>query len=158
MPRIDLAPGNDSEAVRLLSLQPDMGKAIATLSDAIYTKSGLNLRVREAIRMRVAQINSCQMCLNFRFPELEAVGVDNKFYAEVETWKESKLLNDEEKLAVEYAERFIIDHLNIDEPFFQRLKENFSSKEIFEMTTTIAGLLANGRILQVLQVDQSCAV
>jgi alkylhydroperoxidase family enzyme len=36
-----------------------MGAAVAKLSDAAYNKSILPVRVREAARMRIAQLNDC---------------------------------------------------------------------------------------------------
>ncbi len=158
MARITLPQGEFDESIRVLGVQPAMGNAMAVMSDAIYSKSGLDLRVRELIRMRVAQINACQVCLNYRFPELEAEGINETFYSEVASWRESELFSDREKLAVEFAERFILDHLNIDDTFFDALKAHYSSTEIYEMSTTIAGLLANGRVMQVLHIDQSCAL
>ena len=158
MARITLPEGDAPESHRLLSLQPEMGKAMAMLSEAVYQKSGLNVRVREAIRMRVALLNQCQVCLRYRFPELIEAGVDETFYDEIEQWRESTVYSSGEKLAIEYAERFIGDHLAIDNDFFVVLKSVFSDVEIYEMTTAIAALLANGRILQVLQVEQVCAI
>lgn len=158
MARIDIPEGDLPESHRLMGLQPAMGNAMAVLADAIYSKSGLDIRVREAIRMRIAQINQCQICLKFRFPELESTGINEEFYDAVSKWRESHLLNSHEKLAIEYAELFTLNHLNIDDDFFVKLKKYFSSIEIYEMTTTIAGLMANGRVLQVLQVEQSCGI
>ncbi|OUS02330.1 hypothetical protein A9Q81_08775 [Gammaproteobacteria bacterium 42_54_T18] len=158
MARITLPEGDAPESHRLMSLQPAMGKAMATLSEAIYQKSGLDVRIREAIRMRVALLNQCQVCLHYRFPELVEAGIDETFYSEIEQWQESTTFTSEEKLAIEYAERFIGDHLAVDDDFFDALKSAFSDVEIYEMTTTIAALLANGRILQVLQVEQVCAI
>lgn len=158
MARIDIPAGDDPESIRLLGLQPSMGNAMAVLADAIYSKSSLNVRVREAIRMRVAQINQCQICLQFRFPELLSAGIDEEFYEAVTNWQQSEILNASEKLGIEYAELFIQDHLRIDDAFFTKLKNKFSEIEIFEMTSTIAGLLASGRLMQVLQIEQSCAI
>ncbi len=158
MARITLPEGDTPESHRLMSLQPAMGRAMSLLSDAVYQKSGLNVRIREAIRMRVALLNQCQICLRYRFPEIIEAGVDETFYAEIERWQESTVFSSEEKLAIEYAERFIDDHLAIDDGFFDALKSEFSDVAIYEMTTTIAALLANGRILQVLQVEQVCAI
>lgn len=141
-----------------MQLQADMGKVMAALAEAIYLKSGLEIRVREAMRMRIAQINQCQACLNFRFPELEAAGINKDFYAAVSDWKNTQALDEKEKLAIDFSERFINDHLNINDDFFAQLKQHFSDTEIYEMSATIAGLLANRRILQVLQIDQSCAI
>ena len=158
MARIDLPEGSDDESIKLLCLQPSMGNAMAVLTEAIYSKSNLNIRVREAVRMRIAQINQCQICLNFRFPYLEKNGINEAFYQALDNWRSSAEFNDKEKLAIEYAERFILDHLSIDEPFMEKLKCYFSATETFELTYTIAGLLANGRTLQVLQIDQACSL
>ncbi len=158
MARIELPQGTEAESIRLLMVQPDMGGAMAVLADAIYSKSNLDIRVREAIRMRIAQINQCQVCLNFRFPELVDAGIDETFYTQVESWQDSQSLKPKEKLGIQYAERFIADHLAIDDAFFDQLKTSFSNQEIYEMTVTIAGLLANGRVMQVLQVEQSCSL
>ncbi|NRB41623.1 MAG: carboxymuconolactone decarboxylase family protein [Pseudomonadales bacterium] len=158
MSRIEIPAGDTPESLRLMVLQPDMGNAMAVLAAAIYEKSSLDKRVREAVRMRVAQINQCQLCLNFRFADLEAVGIDEAFYNAVSDWKNSELFDARERLAIEYAERFCNAHMDIDDGFFVGLNKAFSPTEVYELTTTIAGLLANGRILQVLQVEQSCAI
>jgi len=59
MARIDIPEGEGGEAVQIWSLRPEMGKAIGRLSHAAYHESVLPVRVREAARMRIAQINDC---------------------------------------------------------------------------------------------------
>ncbi len=158
MARIPLPEGDLPERYRVFGLQPAFGKAMAGVSDAIYEKSLLDKRVREAVRMRIALINECQLCLGYRFPELQAVGVDEAFYEAVKDWRNSDVFSEKEKTAIEYAERFLLDHTNIDDAFFQRLAQYFSAAEIFDLSAVIAGLLANGRLMQVLQVEHSCAL
>ena len=158
MARIKLPDGDLPERQRVFGLQPAFGKAMAAVADAIYEKSLLDKRVREAVRMRIAQINQCHICLGYRFPELQAVGVDEAFYAAVANWRDSELFNAREKTAIEYAERFLLDHSNIDDALFARLHEHFSDAEIFDLSAVIAGLLANGRLLQVLQVETECSL
>lgn len=163
MARIAIPDGELPERYRLFGLQPAMGKALAGLSQAIYEKSITGLRVREAVRMRIAQINQCQICLAYRFPEqseqFSVLKIDEDFYAAVADWRSTGLLDDKEKLAVEYAERFANNHLGIDAFFFERLHLYFTDAEIFDLTAVIGGLLANGRLMQVLQVEQvGCAI
>lgn len=163
MARITVPDGDLPERYRLFGLQPAMGKALAGLSQAIYGQSIIGLRVREAVRMRIAQINQCQICLAYRFPEqaeqFAALKIDEDFYAAVADWRHSSLLDDREKLAVEYAERFATQYLALDGFFFERLHLYFTDAEIFDLTAVIAGLLANGRLMQVLQVEQgACAL
>jgi alkylhydroperoxidase family enzyme len=57
--RIDIPEGEGGDAVQVWSLRPEMGGAVAKLSDAAYNKSILSVRVREAARMRIAQLNDC---------------------------------------------------------------------------------------------------
>ena len=158
MARIPLPEGDLPERYRVFGLQPAFGKAMAGVSDAIYEKSLLDKRVREAVRMRIALINQCQLCLGYRFPELQAVGVDEAFYEAVKDWRNSEVFSEKEKTAIEYAERFLLDHTNIDDALFQRLAKHFSPAEIFDLSAVIAGLLANGRLMQVLQVEHSCSL
>ncbi len=158
MPRIELPPGDLPERYRVFGLQPEMGKALVGLSQAIYEKSIVDKRVREAVRMRIAQINQCQICLGYRFPELRELGVDEAFYEAVTDWRNATLFSEGEKIAIDYAERFLTDHLSIDNAFMARMGEFFSAAEIFDLTGIIGGLLANGRMMQVLQIEHSCAL
>jgi len=59
MARIRIPAGDGPESVRAWRLRPEMGDAVARLSRAVYKRSALPARVREAARMRIAQINDC---------------------------------------------------------------------------------------------------
>jgi alkylhydroperoxidase family enzyme len=63
-----------------------------------------------------------------------------------------------ERLAIEYAERFALDHLNIDDAFFVRLHEHFSDADILDLTICIADYMGFGRLTQVLKLDQACSL
>ena len=57
--RIDIPAGEGGDAVQVWSLRPEMGRAVGRLSHAVYHQSMLPVRVREAARMRIAQLNDC---------------------------------------------------------------------------------------------------
>jgi alkylhydroperoxidase family enzyme len=59
MARIRVPDGDQPEIVRVWSLRPELGLPLAQLSKAVYGDSKLPPRVREAVRMRIAQINEC---------------------------------------------------------------------------------------------------
>jgi alkylhydroperoxidase family enzyme len=59
MARINIPDGDQPEIYRVWALRPELGEPVAALSDAVYRKSQLPARVREAVRMRIAQINDC---------------------------------------------------------------------------------------------------
>lgn len=57
-----------------------------------------------------------------------------------------------ESLAVEYAERLAIDHHNVDDEFFSRLKQLFSEREILELGMMAGQYIGFGRLLMVLDL------
>ena len=64
----------------------------------------------------------------------------------------------QEQVAIEYAERFALDHLNIDEAFWTRLRAQFTDAEIVDLTVCIGNWLAFGRLTQVLHLDVVCEI
>src|SRR5579863_9385338 len=119
MARIDIPAGEGGDAVQLWTLRPEMGSAINRLVDAAYNKSILPVRVREAARMRIAQLNECPVCLTFRAASVKDQGVNEDFYAHVADHETSTQYSDQERLAISYAERFAVDHTAIDDTFFE---------------------------------------
>ncbi len=61
MARIRLAPGDAEETQRLFELAPHVSGPAAALSWAVYDDSRLSVRLRELMRMRIAQINECHI-------------------------------------------------------------------------------------------------
>jgi alkylhydroperoxidase family enzyme len=61
MARIELPPGNLDEAYRLFTLAPKISRPAAAFSEAIYNESTMPMRLRELIRMRIANINQCHV-------------------------------------------------------------------------------------------------
>ena len=57
-----------------------------------------------------------------------------------------------ESLAVEYAERLAVDHHNMDDEFFVRLKQQFSEQEILELGMMAGQYIGFGRLLMILDL------
>jgi AhpD family alkylhydroperoxidase len=155
MARIAL-PGEGSDLERVWSLSPDLGAAVGNLAGKVGGK-GLELpwRVREAARMRIAQINGCNICMQWRVPALAKHGVDEALYEHVED-PDNGDYSEQERLAIEYADKFALDHRSLDDAFFARMKEHFSDREIFELTVCIGDWVAFGRMTAVLDLDEAC--
>jgi hypothetical protein len=82
-------------------------------------------------------------------------GVTEDLYAHVTEHGHSEY-STQEQVAIEYAERFALDHLSIDEAFWARLQEQFGDPEILDLTICIGNWLAFGRLTQVLKLDVVC--
>src|SRR5580698_6119703 len=154
MARLDIPPGEGGDAVQIWSLQPALGTAAMRLVDAAYNKSILPVRVREAARMRIAQLNECTVCLTFRADRVKEQGLDEAFYRCVGGPEEDQL-SEQERLAVAYAERFAVDHTSIDDAFVERLRSVFTDPEILDLTICLSAFLGLGRTLRALGITQT---
>ena len=106
--------------------------------------------------MRIAQINGCNVCLQWRFPEMADRGVTEELYEHVEDPANGNY-SEQELLAIEYADKFALDHRSLDDAFFTRLRAAFTDAEIVELTAMIGNWLAFGRFQAVLDVAEACA-
>jgi alkylhydroperoxidase family enzyme len=157
MARLEMPAGDQPEIVGVWSLRPEMGAAVQGLSYAVYSQSELPARVREAARMRIAHINDCAVCRGWRIPELADQGVDEELYAHVQD-PDTGDYSAQERLAIEFAERFALDHRSLDDVFFARMREHFTDPEILDLGICVGNWVGFGRLTMILDLDEACAV
>jgi alkylhydroperoxidase family enzyme len=153
MPRIDIPAGIGEEAARVWQLRPEMGAMVETMVRTIYGSSILPAEEREVARMKIAQLNSCNACSTFRAPSVRAAGVEDDLYAHLDDFDTYSGYTDRQRLAIEYATRFALDHGSIDDDLFERLHAAFTDAEILDLTMCIASYLGLGRALAVLGIE-----
>lgn len=155
MARIDLPDGPELDVMKAFALRPDLAAGANAYDQAVWG-STLDWRLHELVRMRVAQINQCTVCLGWRTPQAVEAGVTEELLANVHRAAELDVYTAAEKVAIEYAARFCTDSANIDDELLARLGAHFDSGEIVELTLVIGKYLALGRFMQVLGLDQAC--
>jgi len=57
---------------------------------------------------------------------------------EAANWRDSRPFSEEERLALDYAERMTITGERVDDALFARLKVRFSEAQIVELTAAVA--------------------
>ena len=87
MPRIDLPDGKSDPEVRMWKLRPEMGIGAGALSHAVYEQSIIPVRERELARMRIAEINDCAICQQWRKTTGSAEALTEDDYAHVGDWR-----------------------------------------------------------------------
>ena len=87
MARIEIPEGKSDPEVRMWKLRPEMGVGAGTLSHAVYEQSILEVRVRELARMRIAQINDCAICRQWRKTAGTAEALTEDDFANVAEWR-----------------------------------------------------------------------
>jgi alkylhydroperoxidase family enzyme len=153
MARIDFEEHGFGEHVDWMLTRPAMAKGMGALSQAVYGNTQLSVREREAARWTIALINDCAVCRDTRARDGVSVGADESFYGEVTDWRSSAGLSEREKLAAEFAEKFALDHLGMDDDFWARLRSAYADEELADLTICCGTFLGLGRVLAVIGVS-----
>jgi AhpD family alkylhydroperoxidase len=158
MAKLDVPHGPGGEAAMIWTLRPELGEMVQRMIRGAYEESILPAEERELARMRIAQINDCAACSNFRAPSVLEAGITPDLYDNVAAYATYPGYTPRQRLAIEYADRFANEHASIDDAFFERLRGLFTDAEVLDLTLCVAVFLGLGRTLSVLGVDQSCAI
>jgi len=140
------------------TLRPELGGMVERMIRGAYEQSILAAAEREVARMRIAELNDCVACSDFRAPSVRDAGIAPELYDHVSEWATYPGYTHRQRLAIEYAERFATAHDGIDDELFGRLRVAFTDAELLDLTLCVAVYLGLGRTLAVLGVDQSCAI
>jgi AhpD family alkylhydroperoxidase len=157
MARIPLPDGDADEVVRFfMTGSPELSRAAAMYSAAVYHHSTIPLRLRELMRYRVALINQCVICMETRLADAEDVGMTDDDYAHMADWRQHDGFSDVEKLVIDFAERYCLDHLSIGQADMDRLLEHFTPGQVQELGLCVGSWLALGRLNAVYDLTTSC--
>ncbi|HWE56984.1 MAG TPA: carboxymuconolactone decarboxylase family protein [Acidimicrobiales bacterium] len=152
MARIDFPEHGLGEHADWMLARPEIAVAMGALSTAVYQKSQLDKREKEAARYAIALINDCAVCRATRVRDAETIGLEEGFYAEVPAWRTSTVLSERERLAAEFGQRFASDHQSMDDDFWSRLRAAYGDEEIADLTMCCGMWLGMGRTLAVIGV------
>lgn len=178
MIRIDIPPqdGADPHGFAARHYAREIMATAGAFAKSVYQHSILSLREFEGARSRIAQINGCIICQQFRAAQdapsmFAATGTrpahlvtdngpapDEAFYAAVEQWRSASFFSDRERTAIEFAERFAEEPklLAGDEDFWTRAHSLFSDAEIVDLSHCVAAWMGLGRVAHVLGFDSVC--
>jgi alkylhydroperoxidase family enzyme len=166
MPRIDI-PDGLAPLQQVDQLAPGLRGPMKELRRATLDDSGLAITDIEVIRVRSAQLNGCQTCLNYRVlrdDPKRAAGAEQRlsdgFYLAITGDGDPAPLTERELLIREFTERFVTDHFSLDgdEVFWARLKTHFSDEALVELALTVASFSMSARFNHVLGVDAVCEI
>jgi alkylhydroperoxidase family enzyme len=158
MARIALPNGEGEDRQRMWRLRPELGVATDNFSAVVQDRSILSIREQEAARTRIAHINACIPCSEARMEDMDAFGLDEAFYADVDDPAKRANYSPRERLAIEFAERFCWGTERFDDILWGRLRQAFSDAEIVDLATGCAKWLGLGRMNAVLELERTCPI
>jgi len=156
--RIDVPDGPGGDAAMIWTLRPEMAGMVDRMIQTAYQRSQLPVEEREVARLRIAQLNECAACAGFRAPSVQATGIADEQYEHVAEYRTHPGYTERQRLAIEYAERFVTSADAVDDELFARMRGAFADDEILDLTLCVAVYLGLGRTLAVLGIDEACAI
>lgn len=81
------------------------------------------------------------------------LGVSSEKILDIPNYPTSPHFNDQERVALEYADHMTITGQNVSESLFDRLRMYFSDDELVELTATIAWENCSSKFNRALRVD-----
>ena len=74
------------------------------------------------------------------------------------SYRERDHYSTRECLAIEFAERFALEHRDMDHELFTRMRAEFTDVEIVELAGLVAFSMGIGRVSRVLDIANDCPV
>lgn len=129
------------EMLQAMSLRPELLRAFAATSEAVYPGGIVERRVKELIILEASRRNRCQFCTASHISIARMLGIGDDSGDPLKLLDRSDLMNDRERLAVEYTRAAQRDANGIEGSLFDDLRRHYSEAEIVELTGMI-GLIS----------------
>ena len=133
--------------------------AVADVVQAMYgleaplRKSGLELKLRELVKVRASQLNGCAYCLDMHTKDARAHGeTEQRLYA-LSAWRETPFFTDRERAALEWTEHLtLIAGKDVSDDPYERVRAHFSEEELTRLTLAIVQINGWNRLVITAQV------
>lgn len=113
-----------------------------------YTRStGIDKKLKELIKIRASQINSCLFCIDMHTKEAREMGeTEQRIYA-LNAWREAPFYSPEERAVLALTEAItLVAETHVPDDVFEEVKQYFDEKEIAEIIMQIVTINAWNRI------------
>jgi AhpD family alkylhydroperoxidase len=120
-----------------------------------YLKSSsVEERLLHLIKLRASQINGCAYCLDMHWKDLHALGeTDQRMYS-LDAWHECPYYSERERAALAWTEAVtLITNGHVPDDVYDAVREQFSEKELADLTLAVATINAWNRLAIAARVE-----
>jgi AhpD family alkylhydroperoxidase len=101
-------------------------------------QSGLDPKLRDLVKIRASQINGCAFCIAMHTREARKHGETEERIYLLDAWRETPLYTPKERAALEWIEAVtLLTAGHVPDEVFKTVREQFSEKEIVDLTVAI---------------------
>jgi AhpD family alkylhydroperoxidase len=141
---------------RLMAHAPEQFRLFNAAYASARFDNRLGVRVTELVRIAVAQTTRCPVCIAGRHAGAVAEGMTEELVAEI--GGERRCMTDEERVAVDFAQKFATDHLSITDADEAELRRFFDPEQVVQLVLlSVFCLVGRFSMLAGLQ-EQSCPI
>jgi AhpD family alkylhydroperoxidase len=135
-----------SPRVRYRTIAPGGYEAMLGLERYLHG-CGLEASLIHLVKLRASQLNGCAYCIDMHWKDLRAIGEGDQRLSMLDAWDESPFYTERERAALLWTEAVtrVADNRVPDE-IYDRVKAQFSDKELADLTYAIATINAWNRL------------
>ena len=112
----------------------------------VVNNSELEPALVELVKIRASQINRCAFCIDMHIQDARRRGERPDRVYLLPAWEEVGLYSDRERAALRWAEAVTLVAGGVDETTFAQAKEQFTEKELVELTLVVIAINAWNRL------------
>ena len=154
--RLKAARGFVLNLHRMMAHAPEFMKASGDMAMTLRHKGTLPRSLVELVILRAAKAVDCDYVWERHLPLARAAGVTDQQIAEVEHWSDSKAFTPAQKTALGYAEK-IAGGGPVDDATFASVRQEFSPREIVELTMQIGFYVSTATFIKTLAIPDDNA-
>lgn len=115
--------------------------------DQYVAQCGLERRLVLLVQLRASQINGCALCLDMHWKDLRVLGESEQRMYSLDAWRECPYYSERERAAFAWTEEVtMIANGHAPDRVYEDVKQQFSEKELADLTLAIAAINAWNRL------------
>ncbi|NAS11326.1 carboxymuconolactone decarboxylase family protein [Poritiphilus flavus] len=122
--------------------------------EGLLSRSGIDKRLLELVKMRVSQLNACAYCLDMHYKELKHSGESDLRISLLPAWEESPQFSEKERAVLAYAEKLtLLSNKALSESVFSAIRQHFSLTEVAYLSLAITQINTWNRLMKAFKFE-----
>jgi alkylhydroperoxidase family enzyme len=133
----EASSGNGIEPMEIWAYKPKLMMAMGKFNGAIRKSGALEARIRNLCELKGATMIGCEFCVDLGSQICRHSGFSDEELLAIPRYKSSDLLNEREKVALDYTVAVMRTPVEVTDELFAKLQEHFTTEQIVELTALL---------------------
>ena len=126
--------------INVMNVNPAIIQAMLGLEKQV-SKSGLDSKLLDLVRMRASQVNGCAYCLDMHSKDARAAGETEQRLYGLNAWRETPYYSARERAALEWTEALtLVAETHVPDEAYERVREQFSEAELAHLSLAVVAI------------------